>query len=135
MPVEHLTPDAVPSAGPPHVSIATGTKLAFFSGQVGRLADGSPAGDTLRAQFTQALRNLAAVASAVGVAPGHFAKTTVYVKDWHPELMDDLYGAVSDYIEDGGSFAEFTASTLVGVAALYEPWCLVEIDAVAVIDS
>jgi enamine deaminase RidA (YjgF/YER057c/UK114 family) len=116
-------------------SSATGTKLAFFSGQVGRLADGSPAGVTLRTQFTQALRNLVAVAAAVGVQPGHFAKTTVYAKDWRPELIEELYGAVNDYIEDGGTFTEFTASTLVGVAALYEPWCLVEIDAVAVIDS
>ena len=69
-----------------------------------------------------------AVAARSGVA-----KTTIYVKDWRPELMDELYGAVNDYIEGGGRFGEFTASTLVGVAALYEPWCLVEIDAVAVV--
>ena len=75
------------------------------------------------------------MASAVGVEPRHPAKTTVYVKDWRPELMEELYGAVSDYIEEGGAFSEFTASTLVGVAALYEPWRLVEIDAVAVVDS
>ena len=47
MPVEHLTPDAVPSAGPPHVSIATGSKMVFCSGQVGRLVDGNAAGETL----------------------------------------------------------------------------------------
>jgi enamine deaminase RidA (YjgF/YER057c/UK114 family) len=41
---------------------------------------------------------------------------------------------INDYIEDGGEFIEFTASTLVGVAALDEPWCVVEIDAVAVVD-
>jgi enamine deaminase RidA (YjgF/YER057c/UK114 family) len=134
MPIEHLTPAVVPSAGPPHVSIATGSGMFFFSGQVGRLADGRPAGATLRVQFAQALRNLAAVASAVDVEPHHLAKTTVYVKDWRPELMDDLYGALNDYIEEGGSFSEFTASTLIGVAALYEPWCVVEIDAVAVVD-
>jgi enamine deaminase RidA (YjgF/YER057c/UK114 family) len=134
MSVEHLTPDVVPSAGPPHVSIATGSKFVYFSGQVGRLADGTPAGDTLRAQFAQALRNLDAVATAVGVEPRHLAKTTVYVRDWRPELMEELYGAVNDYVEDSGKFVEFTASTLVGVAALYEPWCLVEVDAVAVVD-
>jgi hypothetical protein len=62
------------------------------------------------------------------------AKTTVSVKDWRPEQMDELYGAVNDYIEEGGRFSEFSASTLVGVAALYEPWCVMEIDAVAVVD-
>ena len=97
-------------------------------------ADGSPAGETLRAQLAQALRNLDAVAIAVGVGPHDFARTTIYVKDWRPELMDELYEAVNDYIEGGGRFGGFTASTLVGVAALYEPWCLVEIDAVAVVD-
>jgi enamine deaminase RidA (YjgF/YER057c/UK114 family) len=133
MPIEHVTPDVVPSAGPPHVSIATGSKIVFFSGQVGRRPDGSPAGETLRAQFAQALRNLDAVGTAVGVEPRHLAKTTVYVKDWRPELMEDLYAAVNDYVETGGRFVELTASTLVGVAALYEPWCVVEVDAVAVV--
>ena len=97
MPIEHLSPDVVPTAGPPHVSIATGSKLVFFSGQVGRMADGTPAGDTVRAQFAQALRNFAAVASAVGVEARHLAKTTVYVKDLRPEHLQDLYAAVDDY--------------------------------------
>jgi hypothetical protein len=48
--------------------------------------------------------------------------------------IDELYGAANDNIEEGGRFSEFSASTLVGVAALYEPWCVVEIDAVAVVD-
>ena len=47
--------------------------------------------------------------------------------------MDELLGAVNDYVEAGGTLP-VSASTLVGVAALYEPWCLVEIDAVAVVD-
>jgi enamine deaminase RidA (YjgF/YER057c/UK114 family) len=116
------------------VSIATGSKIVYFSGQVGYLADGTSAGDTLRAQFAQAHRNLASVATAVGVEPQHLAKTTVYVRDWRPELMEELYAALNDYISEGGAFREFTASTLVGVAALYEPWCLVEVEAVAVVD-
>lgn len=48
--------------------------------------------------------------------------------------MEQLYGAVDDYIDEGGNVSEFTASTLVGVAALYERWCAVDIDAVAVVD-
>jgi 2-iminobutanoate/2-iminopropanoate deaminase len=135
VPIEHLTPDAVPSGGPPPVSIATGcSQIVFFSGQVGRLADGTPAGDTVRAQFAQALRNLAAVADAAGVEGRHLAKTTVYVKDLRPEHLDELYAGVNDFVEDGGTFVEFTSSTLVGVAALYEPWRVVEIEAVAVVD-
>ena len=134
MAVEHLSPDVVPSAGPPHVSIATGSKTVYFSGQVGRLADGTPAGESLRAQLAQALRNLDAVAIAVGVGPHDFARTTIYVKDLRPGLMDELYEAVNDYIEGGGRFGGFTASTLVGVAALHEPWCVWWRYAVAVVD-
>jgi len=78
--------------------------------------------------------DLDAAGTAVGVDPRHLAKTTVYVKDWRPELVEDLHAAVNDHVETGGSFVEFTASTLVGVAALYEPWCVVEVDAVAVVD-
>jgi enamine deaminase RidA (YjgF/YER057c/UK114 family) len=48
--------------------------------------------------------------------------------------MEELYGAVNDYIDEGGNVSEFTASTLVGVAALYERCCAVEIDAVADVD-
>jgi enamine deaminase RidA (YjgF/YER057c/UK114 family) len=117
------------------VSIATGfAKIVFFSGQVGRLADGTPAGDTVRAQFAQALRNLAAVANAIGIEGRHLAKTTVYVKDLRPEHLDELYAGVNDFVEAGGTFVEFTGSMLVGVASLYEPWCVVEIEAVAVVD-
>ncbi len=46
-----------------------------------------------------------------------------------PEVRDEAVSGVAS-----GSFSEFTASTLVGVAALYEPWCAVEIDAGAVVD-
>jgi enamine deaminase RidA (YjgF/YER057c/UK114 family) len=74
------------------------------------------------------------VANAVGVEGRHLAKTTVYVKDLRPDHLDELYAGVTDFVEDGGAFVEFTASTLVGVAALYEPWCVVEIEAVAVVD-
>ena len=77
------------------MSIATGSKLVVFSGQVVRMSDGTPAGDTVRTQFAQALRNFAAVASAVDVETRHLAKTTVYVKDLRPEHLEDLYAAVN----------------------------------------
>jgi hypothetical protein len=51
--------------------------------------------------------DLDAAGTAVGVDPRHLAKTTVYVKDWRPELVEDLHAAVNDYVETGGSFVEF----------------------------
>ena len=136
MAVENFTPDAVPSAGPLHVTVASGSRMYFFSGLVGRRADGTPAGDTVRAQFAQLIRNLVAVADAVGVRLDQLARTTIYVKDWRPELMDEIFAAAGDVAatEEGVELPPLTASTLVGVAALYEPWCLIEMDAIAVAD-
>ena len=74
------------------------------------------------------------MANAVGVERRHLAKTAVYVKDLRPDHLDELYAGVNVFVEEGGTFVELTASTLVGVAALHEPWCVVEIGAVAVVD-
>jgi enamine deaminase RidA (YjgF/YER057c/UK114 family) len=134
MPVEHRMVDGVPDVGVPHVSIATGSKMMFFCGQVGRRLDGTPAGDTVRAQFTQALHNLATAAEAVGVGPQHVVKSTVYVRDLQPGHLEEVMAAVGDYIEQGGTMVTLSASTMVGVTSLYEPWCLVEVDVIAVVD-
>ena len=134
MPVEHLTPAGVADIGIPQVSLASGSRIAYFSGQVGVLADGTPIGDDLRTQFVQALRNAEVVAIAAGVEPHHVAKVTTYVRDLRPEHLEELIAGVAEYAETGGRFTGFSAGTLVGVAALYEPWCLVEVDVTAVID-
>ena len=134
MPVEHLTPAGVADVGIPQVSVASGSRIAYFSGQVGSLPDGTPVSDDLRSQFVQALRNAEVVATAAGVEPHHVAKVTTYVRDLGPGHLEELIAGVSEYTQTGGRFTGFSAGTLVGVAALYEPWCLVELDITAVID-
>ena len=107
----------------------------FFSGQVGRLLDGSPAGDDLRSQTAQALRNLQAVADAAGVTAADITKTTIMIKDFDAARFDEFMAGFGDYIGAGGTIGTIAAaSTLIGVAALYEPWCDIEIDATAVLD-
>jgi enamine deaminase RidA (YjgF/YER057c/UK114 family) len=135
MAVEAFDPPGVPMVdGISQVAVATGTRMAFFSGQVGRNEDGTPAGDDLRSQTRQALKNLETLTNAVGADASHIAKWTLYIKDYTPEQFESYMAGFGDYLEGGGTFAPVTAGTLVGVSALFEPWCLVEIDAIAVLD-
>lgn len=135
MPVESFDPPGVPVLeGITQVSIATGSRIVFFSGQVGRRPDGSPAGDDIRSQTCQAMKNLEAVATAVGAESRHFAKLTLHIKDYAEEMFESFMAGFGDYLEGGGTLAPVTAGTLVGVTSLFESWCLVEIDAIAVLD-
>ena len=133
MSVRHLNPDGVaPIENVSLISIATGSKIVFFAGQVENFPDGTPAGDDLRAQASQAFRNLQLLTEAAGVTSADIAKLTIYIKDYSTERFDELVAGFTDYLEQGGTLAAATATTLVGVGALFEPWCLVEIDAIAV---
>ncbi len=133
MAVTHHTLPDVADPGVPHVSVATGTRTLYLSGCVGSLPDGTPAGDTLRAQMAQALRNVSTVLASQGATWADIAKVTLLIVDHSPEKMADIFGGVEDYAAAGGDFTGFSASTLAGVAALFEPWALVEVDVIAVV--
>jgi len=134
MSVTHHTVPGVLDPGVPHVSVATGSRTLYLAGCVGSMPDGAPAGDTLRAQVAQALRNVSTVLASQGASWSNIAKTTLYVVDHTPEKMVDIFGGVEDYIAGGGDMTGFAASTLVGVSALFESWALIEIDVTAVVD-
>jgi enamine deaminase RidA (YjgF/YER057c/UK114 family) len=134
MAVVHHTVPGVQDPGVPHVSVATGSRTLYVAGCVGSTADGTPAGPGLRAQTAQALRNVSAVLASQGASWADIAKMTLYVVDYAPEKMADLFGGVEDYAAGGGDFTGFSATTLAGVAALFEPWAQVEIDVTAVVD-
>jgi enamine deaminase RidA (YjgF/YER057c/UK114 family) len=134
MAVTHHTVADVADPGVPHVSVATGSRTLYLSGCVGSLPDGTPAGDTLRAQVAQALRNVSTVLASQGATWADIAKSTLYIVDYTPEKMADVYGGVEDYVTSGGEMTGFAASTLAGVSALFESWALVEIDVTAVVE-
>ncbi len=58
-------------------------------------------------------------------------KIVFYIVDWD---MEKLGGLMEGAIEGLGEELSVTATTLVGVKALFEPNWLIEIDATAVID-
>ena len=111
-------------------TIAQGSKLLFLSGQTGQAADGSLAGTDFKSQATQALKNIRIALAANGATLADVAKITFYIVDWNMEKLGPLMESALDVFGD-----EFplTATTLIGVAALFEEDMLIEIDVTAVI--
>ncbi len=111
-------------------TIATGSKILFLSGQTGQVADGSVAGPDLKSQTSQALRNIKTALAANGASLADVAKITFYIVDWNMEKLGPL---MESAIEVFGEEFPVTATTLIGVATLFEPDYLIEIDVTAVI--
>jgi enamine deaminase RidA (YjgF/YER057c/UK114 family) len=110
--------------------VATGSRLLYLSGQTGQVADGSVAGPDLKSQATQALKNIKTALAANGAQPSDIAKIVFYVVDWTQEKLGPL---MESAIEVFGDELPLTATTLIGVAALFEPEYLIEIDVTAVL--
>lgn len=131
MTIETLDPSGLaPIPGAAHVTIATGSRIVHISGQTGLDADGTLAGTTHADQAAQALRNLRLAVAAAGATPGDIARLGLYVVDHSAAAFEAIVGAA---IEVFGEDFPITASTLVGVAALWQPGLLFEVDAVLVI--
>ena len=116
------------------MSVATGSRTVYLSGQVARDETGRPVGPgDLAAQVEQVYLNLATALAGAGGSFDDIARLTCYVVDWRPEMMSALAeGAVR-----AASRLEVNPIkpiTLIGVAALGEPDLLVEVEAIAVLD-
>jgi enamine deaminase RidA (YjgF/YER057c/UK114 family) len=116
--------------GAVNLTIATGSRIIHISGQTGVDADGKVVGSTHLDQSRRALQNLRVAIEAAGATPADIAKLMIYVVDYTQAALDAL---VSAAIEVFGDNYPITASTLVGVATLWQPDVLIEIDAVAVV--
>ena len=112
-------------------TLATGAKMLFLSGQTGQVADGSVAGPDFKSQTSQAMRNIKTALAANGASLADVAKIVFYIVDWNMEKLGPL---MESAIEVFGDEFPVTATTLIGVATLFEPEYLIEIDVTAVID-
>ena len=135
MTIELLNPEGLPKPDMyRQVAIATGTRLAFISGQVARDRNGAPVGGkNLADQVEQALRNVVTAVEAAGGTFADVAKLTIYIVDWSPDKMEALGTGVMRVAADLG-IDPLKAVTLLNVAGLGEPDLLVEIEAIAVLD-
>lgn len=103
-------------------------QLLVLSGHVPIDSEGRiPAG--LSAQLDQVFRNLQATLHAAGTDFGSVARLTLYVRGYEPSQLAQIRAVRDRWI----TVDRPPASALIGVAALFHPGVLVEVDALAVV--
>lgn len=121
-----LSTTAAPAPIGPYVQgIRAAGTFIFVSGQLGLTPDGALAGEDVRAQTRQALRNLQAILQSAGAGLEQVVKTTVFLRS-----LQDFPAMNEVYAEFFG--AQPPARTTVEVSALPRE-ALVEIEAIAVL--
>ncbi|WP_121712175.1 RidA family protein [Streptomyces sp. E5N91] len=123
-------PQLSPPTGFSHAVVATGTRVVFLAGQTALDADGEVTGDTLPAQFEQALTNLLTALRAAGGTPADLARVTVYATD--------VAAYRTHAAELGRTWRElagrdYPAMAVVEVVRLWDERALVELDGFAVL--
>jgi enamine deaminase RidA (YjgF/YER057c/UK114 family) len=131
MTLERVNPPTLAKpSGFSHAVIADGGRVVFLAGQVALGADGMIVGDTVAEQFERALGNLLEALRAAGGSPADLASLTVYAVD-----LDDYRARAR---EIGLAWRrlvglQYPAMAAIGVARLWDPAALVEIQGYAVI--
>ena len=125
-------PGIVEIPGLTQVIVATGARHVYVAGQVPIDAAGELIGaGNLRAQETASFEHLRTCLDAAGATTADVVRATFWVVDYGPESLDAIYTAAFEVF---GADVPAATSTLVGVAALFHPGQLFEVDAIAVLD-
>jgi enamine deaminase RidA (YjgF/YER057c/UK114 family) len=132
MPLECINP---PDLATPdtytHVVVATGSRLVFVAGQVAEDSQGNLVGHgDLAVQARQAFENVGRALASAGARPDHVAKLTIFVVDYRHESLPAIEAGRTALFED-----HKPVDALIGVQALAHPGCLIEVEAVAVVDD
>ena len=135
MMLELINPEELPTpASYTQVIAATGGRLVFVAGQVADDAQGKPCRSRRPGRpgppgVRQRQPRPRSPGSRTGAGPEQVTKITIYVVHHRPEYLSAISEARSAVFGD-----HKPADTLVGVGALAEPGCLIEVDAIAVVD-
>lgn len=122
-----------PPPGSSHASAARGNLIVHIAGQVGSDESGAVVTGGLAVQTERALANVVSALEAAGASVDDLVKLTAYVVDWEPSMFDELARGIDAHRAKHP--APDVPQTLIGVASLFTPDMLIEIEAVAVIDS
>jgi enamine deaminase RidA (YjgF/YER057c/UK114 family) len=132
MSLERINPPDLPTPQTyTQVVVATGSRLIFVAGQVAEDAQGTlvGAGD-VAVQASRAFGNVGRALAAAGARPEHVARITIFVVgEPGPHLSAIEAGRVALFGDHK------PVDTLVGVASLAHPGCLIEVDAIAVVND
>lgn len=133
MTITRIQPPSIPEIpGLSQIVVATGARHVYIAGQLPMNESGELVGlGDLRTQAVAAFHNLRTCLDAVGAKATDVVRLTFYVVDYLPESLDALYSAAFEVF---GADVPPATSTLVGVAALFDPGQLFEVDAIAVLD-
>ncbi|PZR53123.1 RidA family protein [Xylanimonas oleitrophica] len=136
MTVRRFTPDGLLQPTPyHHVAVGTGSRHVHVSGQIARLADGTPvAPGDLAGQVAQALRNTATGLAAAGATFDDVLRLTFYVTRWTPDQITGFMAGVEQVAAEIGLPLPLPPASLIGVEVLFEPDVLVEVEATAIVD-
>ena len=127
MPRELLNPsDLHPAPGFSHITVATGSRLIFFAGQVALDKDFKIVGEAdLGRQTVAAMQNLAVALRESGVGWDDIVRRTVYT------TMPTEFEIITRGIDEVTGGAGHPAQTIIGVTGLAVPGLLIEIEATA----
>ncbi len=107
------------------VSVASNNiKTLYVSGQIG-------AGDNLETQMRSALENLKVQLESSGATYSDIVKMNTYIVDYKPEYLDIFRDVRKEIMGD----KDMPASTLVGVQSLATDEWLIEIEAIAIVQT
>lgn len=136
MTVIRFTPEGMLEATPyAHVAVGAGSRHVHVSGQIARLADGSPvAPGDLAGQVAHALRNAALGLAAADATFEDVVRLTFYVTNWAPEKIADFMEGITRIAGEVGLPSPMPPASLIGVDYLFEPDVLVEVEATAILD-
>lgn len=109
------------------VEVRGATRTLYLSGQTASNADGSPAhpGD-IKAQFRFAWKNLKDALAAADMKAGNVIRLNIYTTD-----VDAFMGAAGELMPELGKDGVQPCCTLLGVARLYDPSIMIELEATA----
>jgi enamine deaminase RidA (YjgF/YER057c/UK114 family) len=105
-------------------------RLLFLSGHV-PFDEGGKIPEGLGEQVEQVFRNIGLTLGESGSDFGDVARLTIYVRDYRPSMLDTIRIVRNRWIRADRP----PASTLIGVASLFHPDVIVEIDAIAILSS
>ena len=106
-------------------------RLLLLSGHVPFESEGQLVTNDLAAQLRQAFVNMQATLEAAGADFSNVARITLFVRDYDASKLDAIRQVRDEFVNRETP----PASALIGVAQLFHPDVLVEIDAVAVLSE